>query len=107
MLNRVDEQERAYCIATAICQHLDVGWDQLQGRSRKQRTVESRQLLCYVLARAGFSIALIARLLERNPQHHPLRRKAGGAQRAAPGRGTAPGGDCPAGCRCFPGRRKY
>lgn len=55
--------ERIINLAT---EYLGVEWDRLRGRSRDQDTVEARQLLCYLLSRAGYTVAAIARLLERN-----------------------------------------
>jgi hypothetical protein len=58
-----DRTERIIALAT---HYLGVDWDRLLSRRRDQDTVEARQLLCYVLGRAGYTAAGIARLLDRN-----------------------------------------
>ena len=53
-------------IIAAVCRDLEVSEERVRGQTRDHETVQARQLLCYVLYRAGFSISHVARLLTRD-----------------------------------------
>ena len=75
-LDPVHEYHRDQRIIDLATEYLGVDWDRLRGRSRDQDIVEARQLFCYLLSRAGYTVAAIARLLERNHSTilHAIRR---------------------------------
>ena len=60
------DHERANRIIAASCRYLEIDWDRIRGRRRDHDTAQARHLLCYVLARAGYTMAHISRLLNRN-----------------------------------------
>jgi len=59
-------EARAGHIIDLASQYLGIDGDRLRGRGRDRDMVEARHLLCYLLARAGYRPAAIARLLDRN-----------------------------------------
>jgi hypothetical protein len=75
------ERSRAEQIIALAAQYLGIDQDRLCSRRRDHETAEARQLLCYVLCRAGYTVAAIARLLDRHHSTicHAIRQVEGNA----------------------------
>ncbi len=66
MSNRTRRLRHAQRIIAEACRHLQVAEQRLRSRARDPQTAQARQLVCFLLVQAGYSITEVGHLLARD-----------------------------------------